>query len=63
LDASGEPASKLKPQLLKLFGHVTANVTNCADIWSLYAKLLTTDATADKTTLERVSVTVGNKTI
>jgi hypothetical protein len=53
-DASGESADKLKPKLLKLFGHITANVTNSADIWTLYANLLACDTT-DKTTVDRVS--------
>ena len=54
-DAGGVPASYLRPKLLELFGHITAKVTNNADIWRLYAELLATSDSLTKTLHERVS--------
>jgi tetratricopeptide (TPR) repeat protein len=53
IDASGESAARLRPKLLQLFGHITAKVTSCADVWRLYGELLIADSTADLTTHER----------
>jgi len=53
-DASGEPASCLRPKLLELFGHITAKVSNSADIWRLYAELLAADESLTDTLHDRV---------
>ena len=53
-DASGESASCLRPKLLELFGHITAKVTNSADVWRLYAELLATSEPLTATLHERV---------
>jgi len=60
-DAGGVPASHLRPKLLELFGHVTAQVTNSADIWRLYAELLATSDSLTDTLHERVSRNYINK--
>ena len=54
-DAGGVPASHVRPKLLELFGHITAKVTNSADIWRLYAELLATSDSLTDTLHERVS--------
>jgi len=53
-DARGDAASQLQPKLLELFGHITAKVTNSADIWRLYAELLATSEPLTTTLHERV---------
>ena len=53
-DAGGEPSSRLRTKLLELFGHITAKVTNSADIWCLYAELLATSEPLTATLHERV---------
>jgi len=55
-DASGDPASCLRPKLLELFGHITAKVTNSADIWRLYAELLASSDSLTDVLHERVSI-------
>jgi len=54
-DADGEPAFRLRPKLLELFGHITSKVTNSADIWRLYAELLATSNSLTDPLHERVS--------
>ena len=54
-DAGGQPSCYLRPKLLELFGHITAKVTNSADIWRLYAELLATSDSLTDTLHERVS--------
>jgi len=56
VNASGDPACHLRPKLLELFGHITAKVTNSADIWRLYAELLASSDSLTDTLHERVSV-------
>ena len=59
-DAKGQSAAHLRPKLLELFGHVTATVTNDADIWRSYAQLLTEGPEeASQTDRERVSTPYG----
>jgi len=63
VDAGGVPASHLRPKLLELFGHITAKVTNNADIWRLYAELLATSDSLTDTLPERVSRNYLNKNL
>lgn len=53
-DAHGDTASYLQPKLLELFGHITAKVTNSADIWHLYAELLANSEQLTATLHEKV---------
>jgi len=54
-DADGAPASRLRPKLLELFGHITSKVTNSGDIWRLYAELLASSDSLTDPLHERVS--------
>ncbi|KAF7261152.1 hypothetical protein EG68_01897 [Paragonimus skrjabini miyazakii] len=40
MDQSEQPASRLRPKLLELFGRVTASNSASAEVWRLYATLL-----------------------
>ncbi|XP_011862842.1 PREDICTED: tetratricopeptide repeat protein 27 [Vollenhovia emeryi] len=39
-DSDGNPASRLLKNTLELFGRITSNVVNNADLWRMYAELL-----------------------